>query len=181
MIFSILGGCALTQEKNNKSMFEQALVLQTVAPDSSAQQNHKNRVGLSDKKDVPAVLEWQLAQGETTLSAQHIQDLYRWLAAIDTTSVKGKPFNGRTLILQQGPDWLSSHKRGQNIRHFIPRGLTVRQEYRVDMTAHKVIIKLAGQAEAPARPQANNNRSLNRSITNEQVMALIRQEVSDDQ
>lgn len=183
----VLQGCALKPENHNQSIFEQALVLQQVAPTQAGpgqQADSSQRSGFSQQTHQSEV-NWSFPAGETTLSDAQVSELFNWLAI--ESREKASDYKGFVLLLRQGPDWLSSHNRGKSIRNLIPRALTVRQEYHPDMQPHRVSLKMVN-VQAPAsnailkeKQKAQKSETENAEVTRngamtrEQIMALIRQ------
>ena len=186
-----LQGCALKPENHNQSIFEQALVLQQVAPTQAGpgQQTDSSKP-FSQRPDFSqqphqSEVNWFFPAGETTLSDAQVTELFNWLAI--ESREKASDYKDFVLLLRQGPDWLSSHNRGKAIRNLIPRALTVRQEYHPDMQPHRVSLKMVN-VQAPASKAIlkekqktlkseteNAEVTRNGAMTREQIMALIRQ------
>ena len=173
LLTSQFSGCATSPGKNNKNIFEQALILQQVSPaDNKAVLSTRTEKISSDQP-----LVWNFPQGEKHIKQQQVTEFYSWLATV-------KNFEGALLVLEQGPDWLTSIKRGDHIRSFVPRGLKVRQVYQAKMPAHQVRLSLQGsnnqqltrkqQISATARNQQLKKNS-KKELDAEQLMALIRQ------
>lgn len=140
-----MAGCA-TPNRNpdeNKQLLDQALVLQEISPqrNASGQASGVNKANPehgeqnSVRRDSREPLQWQFSKSTLTPSQQQIQQLYNWLAAV-------KQLQQAQLVLESGPDWLSSHKRGKAIRQYIPRGLKIRQQYQANMKPHLVTLTL---------------------------------------
>lgn len=173
LIVTLLGlfsGCATSHGKQNKNIFEQALILQQVAPDNRAKTKRTERSNQSNlsisTNSSATTLRWSFVQGNVLLSPAQINELYAWLSGIGQ-------LDGALLLLKQGPDWLSSIKRGEHIRQYIPRGLKVRQIYQATMPAHQVQLQL--QAPESRNHNQKGEASITNGLNSEQLMSLIRQ------
>lgn len=123
-------GCATTANKDaNKNLFEQALVLQKVNTGAhSANQSKK--------------IQWQFTPLQLEPNKQQKFDLFTWLSKIEN-------YRTSAIVLQLGPDWISSYKRGNNLRQMIPRGIVIEQQYKADLPLHQVVfsLKMGGRNE----------------------------------
>lgn len=133
-----LVGCASTVEKDaNKNLFEQALVLQKVkthSPIINSASNNVNStknviVNTSDK------VEWKFSAQQVQPNFAQKQELFLWFSQLTN-------FNDNPILLQLGPDWISSYKRGNVLRNMIPRGILIQQQYDDTLPEHKVIFSL---------------------------------------
>lgn len=169
IVFLLLlsAGCATKQPQDvNKQLLDQALVLQEITPSRNSPSNntasHNTRSVITKQtqgqtsliphghmRDAKRLV-WQFSEKELQLSAGHIQQLYQWL----TTLRQPQQFQ---LVLNIGPDWLSSYQRGKAIRAYIPRGLTIRQQYHKHMAPHQVTMSLVKiTTGSTLKPDAQN-------------------------
>jgi hypothetical protein len=138
-----LAGCASTVEKDaNKNLFEQALVLQKVKANSPIMGGTANKLQSSNRQSNKRVMVNTSDKVEWTFSAQQIQpnlaqkqELFQWFSQLSH-------YNDNPVVLQLGPDWISSYKRGNVLRNMIPRGLLIQQQYDDTLPEHKVIFSL---------------------------------------
>jgi len=116
-------GCATTTKKDaNKNLFEQALVLQKVNAGAHSN-NQKSKI------------QWQFTPLQFDLNKQQKFDLFVWLSKMGN-------YSNNPIVLQLGPDWISSYKRGNNLRKMIPRGIVIEQQYDADLPSHQVVFSL---------------------------------------
>lgn len=116
-------GCATTANKDaNKNLFEQALVLQKVNTGAHSN-NQKSKI------------QWQFTPLQFEPNKQQKFDLFVWLSKMDN-------YSNNPILLQLGPDWISSYKRGNNLRKMIPRGIVIEQQYDADLPSHQVVFSL---------------------------------------
>lgn len=124
LLIALCVGCATTKHKDaNKNLFEQALVLQQV--NSTAQVNDNRRHSKSDE------INWQFSPAQVAPNKAQKQALFNWFAQIEN-------YTDNPVLLQLGPDWISSYKRGNVLRNMVPRGIVIEQRYVADMTPHQV-------------------------------------------
>jgi hypothetical protein len=120
-----LAGCASKSTVNSQKIFQQALVLQQARPDSTAKAT----------KTADDFLLWTFSDNQFSPHMPQITELYQWLS-------QAGPLQGYRLQVRTGPDWLSSYKRGNAIRAFIPRGLSINQTYNAAQAPHTVELQL---------------------------------------
>jgi translation initiation factor IF-1 len=138
-----LAGCASTVEKNaNKNLFEQALVLQQVKTNSPIMNGTSNNGQLNNRHSNNNVLvntrdkvEWEFSAQQVQPSSSQKQELFLWFSQLTN-------YNDNPILLQLGPDWISSYKRGNVLRSMIPRGILIQQQYDDKLPEHKVIFSL---------------------------------------
>lgn len=80
-------------------------------------------------------LEWQFAEHDHQLNHQQRIELYGLLQQVEV-------LENYRLSIEIGPDWLSSYKRGNSLRPFVPRGLSIQQHYRAQMAPHSLVLTL---------------------------------------
>lgn len=80
-------------------------------------------------------LEWQFAANTHELTDQQRIELYGLLQHVEV-------LENYRLSIEIGPDWLSSYKRGNSLRPFVPRGLSIQQHYRAQMAPHSLVLTL---------------------------------------
>lgn len=119
-------GCASTSKKDvNKNLFEQALVLQKVKastpPDARA-----------DRSDH---VQWQFDETQYQPNPEQKRQLFLWFSQIDS-------YSNNPIVLQLGPDWMASYKRGNNLRKMIPRGIVIEQQFDASLQNNEVIFTL---------------------------------------
>ncbi len=120
-------GCASTREKDaNKNLFEQALVLQKV----NASTDQAAQVGTQVDK-----IQWQFEATQFQPNAKQKRELYLWFSQLES-------YSSNPILLQLGPDWISSYKRGNNIRKMIPRGIVIEQQFDASLPKNQVIFSL---------------------------------------
>ena len=125
MIALQLMGCASTVEKDaNKNLFQQALVLQKV-----------KSVGQFNNKQAADKIEWVFGAPQIQPNIEQKRELFLWFSTLTN-------FNDNPVLLQLGPDWITSYKRGNVLRKMIPRGILIEQKYDADLPKHKVIFSL---------------------------------------
>jgi len=120
-----LAGCASKSKVDSQKIFQQALVLQQARPDSAAKTT----------KTTDDSLLWTFSDDQFSPKIPQVTELYQWLS-------QAGPLQGYRLQVRTGPDWLSSYKRGNAIRAFIPRGLSINQTYDAAQTPHTVELQL---------------------------------------
>lgn len=138
-----LAGCASTVEKDaNKNLFQQALVLQKVKTSSPVLDGPSNNRHLithrSDKNQIvnsSDKVEWDFSAQQVQPNVTQKQELFLWFSQLTN-------YNDNPIILQLGPDWISSYKRGNVLRNMIPRGILIQQQYVDTLPEHKVIFSL---------------------------------------
>ena len=120
-------GCASTREKDaNKNLFEQALVLQKV----NASTDQAAQLGTQVDK-----IQWQFEATQFQPNAKQKRELYLWFSQLES-------YSSNPILLQLGPDWMSSYKRGNNIRKMIPRGIIIEQKFDASLPKNQVIFSL---------------------------------------
>ena len=113
-------GCATTVEKDvNQNMLQQALVLQEVKPPVQ-------------KK---STIEWQFSAPQIQPNKNQKHELFLWFSTLTD-------YSANPILLQLGPDWISSYKRGNALREMIPRGIVIQQKYNDQLPEHTVIFSL---------------------------------------
>jgi len=133
-----LVGCASTVEKDaNKNLFEQALVLQQVKTNSPIINGASNNVHSSKNVIVNTSdkIEWKFSAQQVQPNSTQKQELFLWFSQLTN-------YNDNPILLQLGPDWISSYKRGNVLRNMIPRGILIQQQYDDTLPEHKVIFSL---------------------------------------
>jgi hypothetical protein len=132
-----LAGCASTVEKDaNKNLFQQALVMQKVqshgAPDGTSGKTRINKkVVMADQDKI----EWIFSAQQMQPDATQKHELFMWFSQL-------KNYNDNPILLQLGPDWISSYKRGNVLRNMIPRGILIEQQYDDRLPEHQIIFSL---------------------------------------
>jgi len=61
--------------------------------------------------------------------------LYIWFSQLES-------YSDNPILLQLGPDWMSSYKRGNNIRKMIPRGIIIEQQFDASLPENEVVFSL---------------------------------------
>ncbi len=123
-----MAGCASTREKDaNKNLFEQALVLQEV----KASTVNKSQKDLVQKERI----QWQFEATQFQPNAKQKRELYIWFSQLES-------YSDNPILLQLGPDWMSSYKRGNNIRKMIPRGIIIEQQFDASLPENEVVFSL---------------------------------------
>jgi hypothetical protein len=133
-----LVGCASTVEKDaNKNLFEQALVLQKVKTHSPIINSASNNVNSTKNIIVNTndKVEWEFSAQQVQPNFTQKQELFLWFSQLTN-------YNDNPILLQLGPDWISSYKRGNVLRNMIPRGILIQQQYDDTLPEHKVIFSL---------------------------------------
>ena len=132
----IATGCA------NKSAFKPADVFQQAMNVQKQEQAHASpaQTSLIAPTTVLAAvsgnrLEWQFADNTHELTDQQRIELYGLLQHVEV-------LENYRLSIEIGPDWLSSYKRGNSLRPFVPRGLSIQQHYRAQMAPHSLVLTL---------------------------------------
>jgi hypothetical protein len=136
-------GCASTVEKDaNKNLFQQALVLQKVKSAGQANNNQPGNkqsryqgVSSKDQLTTSDKIEWVFAAPQIQPNVEQKRELFLWFSTLTN-------FNDNPVLLQLGPDWITSYKRGNVLRTMIPRGILIEQKYDADLPKHKVIFSL---------------------------------------
>jgi len=123
-----LSGCASTVEKDaNKNLFQQALVLQKVKASSPV----VNTVILPHRDKI----EWIFSAQQVQPNSTQKHELFVWFSQL-------KNYSDNPILLQLGPDWISSYRRGNVLRKMIPRGILIEQQYDDSLAKHKIIFSL---------------------------------------
>lgn len=118
-VFQLIG-CASTVEKDaNKNIFQQALILQG----NTTTVQSKNKI------------EWQFSALQIEPDSTQKHELFLWFSTLED-------FSNTPILLQLGPDWVSSYKRGNALRKMIPRGILIQQKYDDQLPKHSVIFTL---------------------------------------
>jgi hypothetical protein len=118
-------GCASTVKKDaNKDIFKQALVLQEIKP--TAQKKTQ--------------IKWQFSAQQVQPESNQKHELFLWFSTL--TDYSESP-----ILLQLGPDWISSYKRGNALRKMIPRGIVIQQKYDDQLPEHTVIFSLKDNSQ----------------------------------
>lgn len=116
--------CSSPNKQQNKSLFEQALVIQ---------QFKGNKVQPQDS--AVDILSWQFDEGQYQLSNEQRKELLSYCLSSD--------YGQNPLVkISLGPDWLSSYKRGNQIRLLIPRGFKIEQQYKPEMDKDSVTVTI---------------------------------------
>ncbi len=138
-------GCASTPAKDaNKNLFEQALILQKVKV-STPHQSQKNRV---QKENI----QWQFDPTQYQPNSQQKRELFIWFSQLES-------YSDNPILLQLGPDWVSSYKRGNNIRKMIPRGIIIEQKFDASLPNHEVIFTLKTPPDIALKKGGRNELS----------------------
>ncbi|WP_419810880.1 hypothetical protein [Bacterioplanoides sp.] len=130
MVALMATGCA------NKPAFKPADVFQQAMNVQKQEQAHASPAQTS--LIAPAEgnrLEWQFAANTHELTDQQRIELYGLLQHVEV-------LENYRLSIEIGPDWLSSYKRGNSLRPFVPRGLSIQQHYRAQMAPHSLVLTL---------------------------------------
>ena len=139
-------GCASTPEKDaNKNLFEQALVLQEIKA-STPRGNRVNRVEIIDH------VQWKFDEKQYQPNLEQKRQLFLWFSQIDS-------YSDNPILLQLGPDWLSSYKRGNNLREMIPRGIVIEQQFDTSLEKNEVIFTLKSIRNPLAQGGRNESSS----------------------
>ncbi|MEH6449546.1 MAG: hypothetical protein V7765_12800 [Oleispira sp.] len=128
-----LSGCASTVEKDaNKNLFQQALVLQKVKTSSPVAKIetlvHRDKV------------EWVFSAQQVQPNSAQKHELFVWFSQLTN-------YSDYPILLQLGPDWISSYRRGNVLRKMIPRGILIEQQYDDSLANHKVIFSFKNTGE----------------------------------
>jgi hypothetical protein len=124
MIALLMVGCASTPKKDaNKNLFEQALVLQET----------KTSKPINVRVDKTDHVQWQFGETQYQPNPKQKRQLFLWFSQIDSNN---------PIVLQLGPDWMSSYKRGNNLRKMIPRGIVIEQQFDASLQKNEVIFTL---------------------------------------
>lgn len=125
LVLICLSGCSTPNKKQqNKSLFEQALVIQQFKGTAGKQQSSADEV-----------LTWKFNVGQYQLSDEQRKELLTYCLAI----ARGQ---SPLVKISLGPDWLSSYKRGNQIRLLIPRGFKIEQQYNPKMDENSVTVEI---------------------------------------
>lgn len=125
----LMMGCASTLEKDaNKNLFEQALILQKI----KASTPRSVRVNRAEKVDH---VQWKFDEKQYQPNLEQKRQLFLWFSQIDS-------YSNNPILLQLGPDWISSYKRGNNLRKMIPRGIVIEQQFDTSLEKNEVIFTL---------------------------------------
>ena len=139
-------GCASTPEKDaNKNLFEQALVLQEIKA-STPRGNRVNRIEIIDH------VQWKFDEKQYQPNLEQKRQLFLWFSQIDS-------YSDNPILLQLGPDWLSSYKRGNNLRKMIPRGIVIEQQFDTSLEKNEVIFTLKSIRNPLAQGGRNESSS----------------------
>lgn len=140
IIVASLMGCSSIAEKDaNKDLFQQALVLQKVQGNARlSPRTEVNRI----ENSISSQLQWQFDATQIEPNITQRQELFLWFSQVED-------YANTPILLQLGPDWISSYKRGNVIRKMIPRGIVIEQKYDPSLPKHKVQFSLTsgGQDE----------------------------------
>jgi hypothetical protein len=119
-------GCASTQKKGaNKNLFEEALVLQEV----KAIKPQGARV---NKADSINRVQWTFDETQYQPNSEQKRQLFLWFSQVEN-------YSNNPVVLQLGPDWMSSYKRGNNLRKMIPRGIIIEQQFDNNLPKNEVV------------------------------------------
>ena len=146
-----LVGCASTVEKDaNKNLFEQALVLQKVKTNSPIINSASNNVNSTKNIIINTndKVEWEFSAQQVQPNFTQKQELFLWFSQLTN-------YNDNPILLQLGPDWISSYKRGNVLRNMIPRGILIQQQYDDTLPEHKVIFSLKSSSAAFAKEKGD--------------------------
>ena len=137
-----LAGCASTVEKDaNKNLFQQALVMQKVqSHDATGNTSGKPRVSKKVATAHQDKIEWIFSAPQMQPDATQKHELFMWFSQL-------KNYNDNPILLQLGPDWISSYKRGNVLRQMIPRGILIEQQYDDTLPEHQIIFSLKNNNE----------------------------------
>lgn len=128
-----LSGCASTVEKDaNKNLFQQALVLQKVKASSPVA-----KTAILPRRDK---IEWVFSAQQVQPNPAQKHELFVWFSQLTN-------FSDNPILLQLGPDWISSYRRGNVLRKMIPRGILIEQQYDDSLAKHKIIFSLKNADE----------------------------------
>ena len=145
LLIAMCAGCATTKHQDaNKNLFEQALVLQQVK--SSAQPSAMARTPIANE------INWQFTAKQMKPSKAQKHELFMWFAKFEN-------YSDNPVLLQLGPDWISSYKRGNILRNMVPRGVVIEQRYIADMPKHKVQFSFKKQIKPAISRGASNDFS----------------------
>lgn len=128
----LLVGCASNAKKDvNKDIFQRALILQDVKPVVSQLKNK---------------IEWQFLDQQITPNSTQKHELFIWFSTLID-------YNKTPILLQLGPDWISSYKRGNVLREMIPRGIAIQQKYNDQLPKDMVIFSLNNEIQTSKNNQ----------------------------
>lgn len=133
LVFALqLIGCASTVEKDaNKNLFQQALVLQKVNATGQSNQTVRKEVMTTPGDRI----DWLFTAKQVMPNATQKQELFLWFSQLSH-------YSDNPILLQLGPDWISSYRRGNAIRKMIPRGILIEQQYDDTLPEHSVTFSL---------------------------------------
>lgn len=144
-------GCANKPAFKPADIFEQAMNVQKQEQGSKTAQipavsaHTQDRNSTDTRASIPLIapasdnrLEWQFAESRHDISPQQRRELFGLLQHAGALA-------DYRLTIEIGPDWLSSYKRGNNLRPLVPRGLSIQQHYRAQMAPHSLVLTLEQQ------------------------------------